>query len=249
MVAIMAAPNMRSHEYYEELLAAYALDAVSGDERAEMEQHLAGCDTCPVELTEMQATVAELALLADPVEPPAGLRERIRHDALNASKTEPMSIRSVPVPLSEPILFSQFRDRLLPWGMAAVFLIAALALLAWNLELRQDATHQAVQTMVLRPADDPTGDAGVLHYFPDAHVLVVAPRDLPELAPGEVYQIWLIADGPPIPVGILHSAGERVAIAANRAEYQAVAITIEPGPLGSPQPTQDPVIVTPLKSS
>jgi len=133
--------------------------------------------------------------------------------------------------------------------MAAVFLIAALGLLAWNIQLRQDANDSTIETIALRLAGDPDSEAGVVYYIPDERVLVVAPSELPRLGPGEVYQVWLIAGGGPIPVGVLTAPGQRLAIAADRSQYQAVALTIEPGPLGSPQPTRDPFIVTPLESS
>jgi anti-sigma-K factor RskA len=239
MVAIMAASNNRNHEYFEDLLGAYALDALNDEERAELDEHLAGCDPCRAELAELSATVADLAFLTEEIEPPAGLRGRIRQNALNAPKSTS----------AEPTSIDDYRSRLLPWGMAAVFLIAALGLLAWNLQLRQDSPEQAVEMIVLRPAGEPTGDAGVAYYIPEEQVLVVVPRVLPELGPGEVYQVWLIDDGGPIPAGVLTGAGQRVAIAADRAAYQAVAVTIEPGPLGSPLPTTEPFIVTPLESS
>lgn len=250
----MTASNTHSHDYYEDLLGAYALDAVSNEERAEMERHLATCDTCPAELAQFRATVADLAFLADDIEPPASLRERIRQDAINAQGHEPAPLHSIPAPApipasaTSPISLASVRERLLPWSLAAVFLLATLGMLAWNIQLQQRTPERVVETIVLRPANDPAGNSGIAHYIPDERVLVLMAEDLPALAPGQIYQVWLIDGEAPIPAGVLHAEGERVAIAADRAQFQAVAITIEPGPLGSPLPTSDPFIVTPLQT-
>lgn len=245
MMAIMVVSNDRKHEYFQDLLGAYALDALTDEERVEFELHLADCATCRDELAELSETAANLAFLADEVEPPPGLRNHIRNIALN----EPRNLSSVQQAMAEPVFIERFRSMLLPWSMAAVFLLATLGMLAWNIQLREDTAGQAVETIVLRPADNPAGDVGIAYYIPEEQVFVVAPRELPRLGAGEVYQVWLIDGGGPVPAGVLTRAGDRVAIAADRALYQAIAITVEPGPLGSPQPTSDPFIVTPLESS
>ena len=66
------------------------------------------------------------------------------------------------------------------------------------------------------------------------------------LAPGEVYQVWLIQGSTPIPSGVFAASSARLALAADPANYQAVAITIEHGPLGNSTPQGDKVLVTPL---
>ena len=58
------------------LTGAYACDALDLSELGAFEEHLASCDACAQEVAELRATAAALAL-AEAVEPPAGLRERV----------------------------------------------------------------------------------------------------------------------------------------------------------------------------
>jgi hypothetical protein len=62
--------------------------------------------------------------------------------------------------------------------------------------------------------------------------------------PGSVYQVWLL--GGPAPeseaVFTVGSGGTAITeIGADFARYRAVAITVEPGPRGSPEPTATPI--------
>jgi anti-sigma factor RsiW len=52
-------------------VGAYAVDALSADERAEFESHLAGCHACQFEAAEFAETVAELAPVVAMTPPPA----------------------------------------------------------------------------------------------------------------------------------------------------------------------------------
>ncbi len=55
---------MSAHEQYVEDLSLYALDALQGEERARLEQHLAGCAACRLELEQLRGDTALLALSA-----------------------------------------------------------------------------------------------------------------------------------------------------------------------------------------
>lgn len=58
------------------LSGAYALDALSEDERAEFEAHLAVCEACREEVAEMQATLGDVGSAFEEA-PPAGLKNRV----------------------------------------------------------------------------------------------------------------------------------------------------------------------------
>ncbi len=60
-----------------ELTAAYALDALSEDERSDFEAHLTTCERCRAELASLEDAVGALAFAPDGPEPPADLRDRI----------------------------------------------------------------------------------------------------------------------------------------------------------------------------
>lgn len=60
---------MISHDAASELLGAYALDAVEGDELADLEEHLASCPRCRAELDGLREAAGALG---NSVEPPRG---------------------------------------------------------------------------------------------------------------------------------------------------------------------------------
>jgi predicted ChrR family anti-sigma factor len=67
-----------AHEELEELAALYALGALDAAEARAFEAHLAGgCAACSAELRGFDHVVAQLALAAPAVEPPAGVREKL----------------------------------------------------------------------------------------------------------------------------------------------------------------------------
>lgn len=65
----------RTHTEIEELLGAYALDAVEPDEAAEVDEHLAGCARCRAEVAEHREVAALLAHGGQPA--PEGVWDRI----------------------------------------------------------------------------------------------------------------------------------------------------------------------------
>src|SRR2546425_10089908 len=75
-----------------ELSAAYALDALDGDELRAYEAHLAGCERCREDVASFRETAAALAYDIQPLEPPEELERRI----LNAARAERPNV--VPLP-------------------------------------------------------------------------------------------------------------------------------------------------------
>ncbi|MGH7856735.1 MAG: zf-HC2 domain-containing protein, partial [Candidatus Binatia bacterium] len=65
------------HEDLKEMLAAHALDALEPAEARALEEHLRGCAGCRTDLARHRATTTHLAWDADPVTPPAHIRERL----------------------------------------------------------------------------------------------------------------------------------------------------------------------------
>jgi hypothetical protein len=71
------------------------------------------------------------------------------------------------------------------------------------------------------------------------------------LPPAEdmTYQVWALRDGRPQSLGVFepHASGRTVVpIDGGLQDVDAVAVTLEPGPSGSPGPTSEPVLVAPL---
>lgn len=245
MVATMAAEH--DHSGIQELLGAYALDALPDDERRLLEAHLATCETCRSELAELRLAVHTLSLSVEERDASPSLRDRLRaaaeadlaqNEAVEPPDTvvpfEPRAERSMPRPP---------RRNWLPWAAAAIFLLFGLGMLGWNFSLRQSNNQQVI---ALQAAPGVTGASGELIYLKDEQVIIVKPSNLPALAAGQVYELWLIQGETAVPSGVFGASDRQVAVAANLKQYQALAITIENGPLGQPTPQGQKVVVTPL---
>lgn len=250
--------------------AAYALEALDGEELAEFQAHLPGCRFCDAALGEFRAMTAQFPLLLDPEslpEPSPALRARLL-DAVAADLAAERAAASPPAPLPFPA-----RGRLpQAYAVAAVLLLAlALGQLAWILNLQHDVNQAldqrnqaqqerdqalaerdqaqrslAITRWQLAAAQAGQQISGEVVYLRDQQRAVLVINGLPALQPGQVYQIWLIKEGSaPVPEPVFLSG--TMALQANLDQYQTLAITIEPGPTGSQAPTSPVLVVGSLK--
>lgn len=242
------------HQDIYEMLGAYALDAVTDDERDLIEAHLAVCPLCAQELAFLSEAADTLPLGVDQYQPPNHLRDRIAA----IGQTPQANERPAESPSPAPVDLSQRRDdrssgsdsgssRILffaPWAAAAVLLIAVVGMFAWNIQLQSDLRERPTMETVSVNTTGAEGAQAELLYFTDQQVIVLDVRGLPQRQEEEVYQVWLFQEGQPLPAGVFGEPADLVAISANIEQYEAVGVTIEPGPLGSPEPTSDPVLVS-----
>jgi hypothetical protein len=231
--------------------------------------------------------VAALLLeTAPPMEPPAGLRDRI----LAAARAEtvatapdvgtgraPLRMAGAPAPdvSAAPATPTIIRrtDRSWwaqpPWllTVAAALLVAVLA--GWNINLRvrlDDAEEQLASAQ--RQADlqaqalaAVAGRGQMIRFassIPGASGSVLRPEEgqatlvvdgLP-LTPDKTYQVWAIRGDQPVSLGVFNpdDSGVKVfEIDHDLQDVDAVAITLEPAPSGSPLPTASPVLVAALR--
>jgi anti-sigma-K factor RskA len=250
----------------EELLPAYALGALEGEELLELEEHLAGgCEECGRQLALWQGDLEDLAAAVPPVEPSEITRARV----LRLAGAAPAAAAGAP-------------RRTSSWRMAAAA-AALLALALWGLlgQVRMEREVQSLEsarerlrrqvevlsrqvgtmrTEVLQAKQDlqvlagpgvqavtlaglgPTPDAkGRTYVNPSTHDALFYAFDLPALPADKTYQLWFIADGKPVPAGVFAvdprgTASLRVQRVADVGKIQAWAVTVEPRG-GMPQPT------------
>jgi anti-sigma-K factor RskA len=69
--------NASDHNRWKEDLAAYVLGALDGDEAAELERHLEGCERCQEEMRWLEPAVQVLPESVERQEPPRALREAL----------------------------------------------------------------------------------------------------------------------------------------------------------------------------
>lgn len=137
-----------------ELAGAYALDALSLEERVKLETHVESCDLHD-DLASLRAAALGLAATAPEHEPSPGLGARIIAAATSAGAAAP-SARFPDLASDE----ERAPPRRRPWlrrnALAAGLAVLVLALLAWNLTLQFGGTAGAEPAFVhvYRGADD-----------------------------------------------------------------------------------------------
>jgi anti-sigma-K factor RskA len=210
-----------------ELSALYALDALSEDDRARFEAHLAECEDCRRELASLKDTSAALAFAVEGPAPPSALRGRI----VAAARAEPQNV----VPL---------RRRSISTSVAAAIAVAATAAAVgfgiWAATLHHSLAHERTAVSVL---GDPSsrrvplsGANGELVVAPSGDA-VLAVR-LPALPKGKTYEAW-IADGSVRRAG--QFAGGTFALTHRVGNGARVMVTVEKSG-GVDAPTSQPII-------
>jgi anti-sigma-K factor RskA len=252
---------MSEHERYAEDLALYALDALRGEDRARVDEHLAACAACRRELEQLRGDTALLALSTTGPRPPQRARQRL----LDAVAGEPRVPRIVET--------SARRSwwGVLGWAAAAAVVIFAASLWRENLALKEtlaSTNSQAAKSLremeelrriaapILEPeaqrvtlvgAKDPPQPQGKVFYLRNRGSLVLLANNLPPLPPQKAYELWLIPkSGAPIPAGVFKPDAHGSASVVNPplaagAEAKAFAITVE-NEAGSATPTM-PIVM------
>jgi negative regulator of sigma E activity len=258
-------PNLTvaRHAATRDLLGAFALGAVDPEEAASVRAHLATCAECQAEMAELWVAVDSLPVMIEPMEPPPALRDRIAAavtaeaaspapPAIPASRPPEQAPTIAPAPpVPEPIRKpASFWSRATPWAAAAaILLLLSAGLFVWNLRLReqiQQTTAPIAETIALAPTDAAPDASGEVTYLPQDELLMLDVRDLPPLEPDQVYEVWLISADGPVPAGTFDQPTDQHAIVADRDLYDTLAITAEPGPLGTEAPTGEIVATAPL---
>jgi anti-sigma-K factor RskA len=221
-----------------ELAAAYALHAVSDEERAVIDRRVAAAPS-PVAAAfdnEVRAVRETMAVVssATAAEPPAHLRTA----TLAAVKS---------------------RDwRQLSWRTAALVSTAAAVVVgaaAFGVGvLMRPPAPSTVAEQVLAAPDVRTvsrplasGTATVM-FSHDRNAGVLVMNNVPPPSPGTVYQMWLLGDKGPTSAGTMGAAAVTPSTKetlTNLGSSTALAFTVEPG-TGSPQPTSPILAELPL---
>lgn len=240
-----------NHAEAEELLGAFALDALPMDERQRLDDHLRSCQEHRDAAAELQEAASLLALTVEDRDPSPSLRSRIM-EAVNAGPSAAPAALLLP-----PRQASTIPDRRMArrprWFMrrASLAVAAALFLALAAGALIGRLTEPNVATVAYTFQGDATRAPGAqahLVYFKDQQAAVVAATGLPKLTSGQVYEMWLIKDGVPVDEGVGTSAGGELAarITGDILQFQQFAITIEPGE--QRLPTSTPILLGNLRT-
>jgi anti-sigma-K factor RskA len=210
------------HTEIHELSAAYALDALEPQQRAEFEEHLLRCAECRETVSLFQETAAALAHGVETPAPPPALGRRIMEQARRE--------RPNVVSLRPRWLFPATAT------VAAVAACAAIALGIWTaiLNNRLDSRPEIVTL-------DGTNGSLIVSPAGEGTLLVDGLAAAPA---GKTYEAWVIKDGNALPAGTFVGGG-RVAFALTRPvpDGAVVAVTVERAG-GVQRPTTTPVFAS-----
>jgi anti-sigma-K factor RskA len=231
------------HDEVEELLGAYALDAVDPDEAAAVEAHLRTCPRCRAEVEQHQE-VASL-LVSGSAEPPAGVWDRIAAD-----------LGEIPPPMPIEVALGRRRrpGRVLA-GLAAAAAVVVLAVLGsvvvdQRSEVRElRAAVEADRALALALDDPDTQVVTLGGTDPDVVARAVVTDEgegvllaggLPALDEDETYQLWGLQGDDAVSLGLLGSTPDQEPFRV-AAPTEALAVSREPAG-GSVAPTTDPLV-------
>jgi anti-sigma-K factor RskA len=192
-----------------DLLAAYAVDSVSPQERAKVEAALAEDHQLRIELDEHRTVLSVLAEAVDPYPstPSPLVWDRIASEIEGANEVSPklVSVRDI-----------QKQKRFTKWTATMAFAAMALALLLGVsvFQLQQERGTPALETAIQELLDDPSATVATLEAAGDvaAEARIVLGTDgvgyvyadsLPALDASRTYQLWAIVGDRVISAGVL----------------------------------------------
>jgi hypothetical protein len=232
---------MLSHEEAGDLLAPYALDAVDGEERAELEAHLAGCPRCRAELDGLREVAAAIGNGVEPL--PEGLWSSIVSRLPEHPEVEE---EHPPMPRLVAGTPSTFRPRARRGG-------GRRGRRAGHADNRvsslQSAAPPSVSAYLMAPGHqlvdlDSATHAQLAQFvvLPDGRGYLVSSK-LPALGATQTYQLWGIVGSQPVSLGLLGDSPRQAAFTmAGSTRPSRLAITAEPSG-GSVVPT-GPILAT-----
>jgi hypothetical protein len=216
------------HEQFGEDLALYALNALTGEERANLEKHLATCAACRLELEQLRGDGALLALSTAGPRPPVRARQRLLDAVAKEAASAPtlsQKMRKDGAPGVMPPRRSWWG--VLGWAATLAVLVFAASLWKENAALRSNLstwrnvasqqelelghardvvatlTSPDVQRVTLVSVKTPPQPQGKAFYLRNRGGLLFIANNLPPLPPQKAYELWLIpVQGAPIPAGV-----------------------------------------------
>ncbi len=253
---------MSDCEHLKELYESYALGALEGEERAELEAHLKrGCPTCTAEVERALWVVSQLAYLAPEAEPPASPRHKVM-EAMREPTSRPHERRlRIPIwawagaaALVLITIYSAWQTRRLE-GQLADLQHQIQAERSQNRAIEADRKlYDNVLAILSAPGTREASLKASGASLPEVRAywnaqlgLVLAGQQVPLPAGDLTFQLWVVPKkGNPISAGIFRPNAQGTVLLvttpqAKIAETAALAISEEPAG-GRPQPTKDKVL-------
>jgi anti-sigma-K factor RskA len=263
------------HQELQSRAAGYVLGALAPDERAEFAAHLSECADCAREVYSFAPVVAALAHAAPPLDPPVVLRERVLAQLLPPPAQPAPKPRATAPAARSAVAQWLFAAASLAAavGLATYAFhlhgrVGALEERLRDITLRADADErqlaavgqtvaEAQSFVVVLAASDlarielagqsPAPQASARAFWSRSSGLIFTASNLPPLARGRTYQLWIVTPNAPVSAGLL-KPGEKGDVHAVFAPPRgvvtvaALAVTNEPEG-GVPAPTGEKYLV------
>lgn len=252
---------MRSQRHEVHLLTgAYALDALTADEQADFDKHLAGCPSCAEEVRGLREAAARLAM-ATAIAPPQEMRARVLAALPNIRQLPPAGRGRLPGmgrPWTRRVSAARagVTAGVLALAAALVFMIVTQVSTSNQLH-QQQAANRALAAVLSAPdahvVSGTVNTAGTLTAVvsPEQREAVITSAHLPSLAGDQVYQLWVItAAGTARSAGLLSiavSGTSAPVLADGVVPGDTLGVTVEPAG-GTAQPTTKPIVLVPVKA-
>jgi anti-sigma-K factor RskA len=230
-------------ERFDDLKEAYALGALSKEERREVEDYLGEHPELRAEVDDLESVANLLALAPQEYEP----SPKLRRDLLNSiSSSSPGTTPAADPSTRQTTLWRLFG----PGGLAAAAVLAlvTIGMFAWNASLQEEnqtlqGELQGQQTYALQSTGAAQEVQGEVVRLGDERAVLVA-EDLPSAPEGKTYEAWILREDIPEPAGLFEPNDTGPAAASLEGSIEgadAVAVTVEPSG-GSSSPTSDPLM-------
>jgi hypothetical protein len=231
-------PELAPHPHPD--LGGYVLGALEPAERADFEEHLAGCERCQAEVAELRGLPALLEQAAPPVKVPPSLRERTFAEVERAAA-------------------QQRRRRRLRLALTAVAACLVLFVaFVGGYALSQVGPFadrgRVIEFALAAPEGGPARATAKVRQVGDGLAITMEVSGLAPNPPGSVYECWYVGPGDSLErpnrvsagtftVGADGRASLRMHSAADLQRYPAMGVTLERD-RGNPARRGDKVLVS-----
>ncbi|WP_353951386.1 anti-sigma factor [Knoellia sp. S7-12] len=249
------------------LAGAYAVNALTDEERRSFELHLELCDDCRAEVDGLQEAAAALAVDVE-LSPPPALRASVLSAISQTRQLSPIASAGPPLtalpaeppvtapesgsatPTEAPVdeLAARRRFRVQPWlaaaAAAAVITVGGTVWQPWDDNSPQGTiTEQVLAASDAQRVEQPMGSSKITIVRSPAHKKAVFVADaMPEAPFGKAYQLWFDVPGRGmVSAGLIRGSGAvTIPLQGDATVATGAGITLEPAS-GSEKPTTDPV--------
>jgi hypothetical protein len=250
--------SVQRHELHLQT-GSYALDALTDEEQADFDKHLARCPSCAEEVRGLREAAARLAM-ATAVTPPPNMRSRVLTSALRTRQLPPAgrNLLARAGRRTGPRRLSPSRAGLTAGVLALAAVVAFLLVtqVSTRSQLqRAQASNSAIAAVLAAPdarietAPATVGGTVTAVMSLREHEVVVTTADVPALPGTRVYQLWIMtSSGAAKSAGLLtvtNSGSTAPVLASGVLPGDRLGITVEPAG-GTAQPTTAPVVIMPV---